>query len=96
MTTNGKKTGAILVFRDAERDNKVSVAVKADLTTGNWQLTDLTSASVGSWEPTYDTEYWKQKQVLQLVVQQVEQVDGEGKANIPPQPVRVLEWKPKR
>jgi hypothetical protein len=96
VKTTGKKTGAIIVFRDAERDSKVSIAVKDDLKTGNWQITDLTTTSVGSWEPTYDTEYWKQKQVLQLMVQQVEQLDAEGKANIPPQMVRVLEWKPKR
>lgn len=96
VRTVGKKTVAMVVFRDAERGNKVSVAVKEDLSAGAWKITDLTTASVGSWEPTYDTEYWKQRQTLQLMVQQVEQLDAEGKANIPPQPVRVLEWRSKR
>lgn len=90
----GKRIAAAIVFRDAERNDKVSVAMKNDITKGHWQVMDLTSESVGSWEPSYDTEWWKQKKVLQLFVQQVEQVDGEGKANIPPQPVQVLEWKP--
>lgn len=90
----GRRVAALMVFRDAERGNKVSIAMKKDLAKGNWQIMDLTTASVGSWEPTYDTEWWKLKKVLQLFVQSVEQVDGEGKANIPPQPVTVLAWKP--
>ncbi|AXY77893.1 neuraminidase [Paraflavitalea soli] len=90
----GRRITAALVFRDAERNDKVSVAIKNDITKGAWQVTDLTTESVGSWEPTYDTEWWKQKGILQLFVQKVEQVDGEGKANIPPQPIQVLEWKP--
>ena len=90
----GRNVAAVMVFRDAERSDKVSVALKNDITKGNWQLTDLTAQPVGSWEPSYDTEWWKQKKILQLFVQRVEQVDGEGKANIPPQPVQVLECKP--
>lgn len=92
----GKRISAAMVFRDAERNDKVSVAIKKDITKGTWQVTDLTTESVGSWEPTYDTEWWKQKGILQLFVQRVEQVDGEGKANIPPQPIQVLEWRTKR
>ena len=89
----GRQIAAAMVFRDAERNDKVSVAIKKDISKGAWQVTDLTTGSVGSWEPTYDTELWKQKGILQLFVQRVEQVDGEGKANIPPQPIQVLEWK---
>jgi hypothetical protein len=92
----GKRISAAMVFRDAERNDKVSVAIKKHITKGTWQVTDLTTESVGSWEPTYDTEWWKQKGILQLFVQRVEQVDGEGKANIPPQPIQVLEWRTKR
>ncbi|MBD0288522.1 MAG: neuraminidase, partial [Flavisolibacter sp.] len=55
---------------------------------------DLTPTTVGSWEPTYDTELWKEKGMLHLFVQNVEQVDAEGKADIPPQMVEVLEWAP--
>lgn len=92
----GKRTSAALVFRDAERNDKISVAIKKDITKGAWLVTDLTTQSVGSWEPTYDTEWWKEKAILQLFVQRVEQVDGEGKANIPPQPIQVLEWRAKK
>jgi hypothetical protein len=90
----GQRTSVAMVFRDAERQDKVAVAIKKDIARGDWQITDLTVEPVGSWEPTYDTEWWKQKKILQLFVQRVEQVDGEGKANMPSQPVYVLEWRP--
>ncbi|WPV00843.1 BNR repeat-containing protein [Mucilaginibacter sp. cycad4] len=90
---NGKQSAAI-VFRDTERGDKVSVAINNDLKTANWRVNDLTTISVGEWEPTYDTELWKDKKILNLFVQQVTQVDGEGKANMAPTKVQVLEWKP--
>lgn len=91
----GRKVSAALLFRDAERGNKVSAALLSNIRKAKWRLTDLSTDSLGSWEPTYDTEYWKQHKVLQLFVQRVEQVDGEGKASIPPQTISVLEWRPK-
>ncbi|QEM11342.1 BNR repeat-containing protein [Mucilaginibacter rubeus] len=90
----GGKQSAAIIFRDTERGDKVSVAVNTDLQSGNWQVSDLGSESVGEWEPTYDTELWKDKKVLSLFVQKVTQVDGEGKASIPPANVQVLEWRP--
>ncbi|WDF56140.1 BNR repeat-containing protein [Mucilaginibacter sp. KACC 22063] len=90
----GSSLAAALIFRDDERDDKVSIAVSHDLSKGKWQVSDLTNTSVGSWEPTYDTQLWKQKQVLDLFVQKNIQVDGEGKANLAPQPVQVLECQP--
>ncbi len=90
----GGKQSAAIIFRDTERGDKVSVAVNSDLQNGNWQVSDLTSTPVGEWEPTYDTELWKDKKILSLFVQQVTQVDGEGKASIAPTKVQVLDWKP--
>ncbi|WP_114936981.1 BNR repeat-containing protein [Mucilaginibacter endophyticus] len=90
----GGKQLATIIFRDTERGDKVSVAVNKDLKSGNWQVSDLSSESVGEWEPTYDTELWKDKKFLSLFVQKVTQIDGEGKASIPPTNVQVLEWKP--
>lgn len=89
-----KQVAAALIFRDAERNDKVSAAVTSNINSNQWRIIDLTDYSVGQWEPTYDTELWKQKQLLHLFVQKAEQVDGEGKANIPPTPVQVLEWAP--
>jgi len=90
----GGRQLAAIIFRDTERSDKVSIAVNNNLQSAHWQVSDLNSESVGEWEPTYDTELWKDKKVLSLFVQKVTQVDGEGKASIPPTNVQVLEWKP--
>lgn len=80
-----------VLFRDEERDSKVSVAICNNLTKNKWNIHDLTDFSVGSWEPSYDTELWRKSDKLYLFVQHTEQVDGEGKANIPPKMIYVLE-----
>lgn len=85
---------ALLVFRDEERGSRVSVASFKDVRNSAWTLTDLTDESVGAWEPSYDTELWMRDGVLSLFVQDAVQLDGEGNAAVPAQPVRVLDWKP--
>jgi hypothetical protein len=90
----GDNTSVLMLFRDEERGSKASAAVINSLSSGKWTIRDLTEESLGSWEPSYDTELWKEKGILNLFVQKVEQVDGEGRASIPPQPIRVVEWKP--
>ncbi len=55
---------------------------------------DLTEVSVGSWEPSLDTELWEKENELHLFVQHVGQGDGETTEDIPPQMVYILEWKP--
>jgi hypothetical protein len=90
----GTHMAAALIFRDKERGDKVSVAVAQNLNSGIWKVNDLSVSAVGEWEPTYDTELWKNKKILSLFVQKVVQVDGEGRAKIDPQPVQVLEWNP--
>ncbi|WP_316765901.1 BNR repeat-containing protein [Pedobacter frigiditerrae] len=82
-----------LIFRDIERGNKVSIAISNDITKSNWVCKDLSEMSVGEWEPTFDTELWITKKRLDLFVQKVEQIDGEGKANALPTKVQVLTWK---
>ncbi|RQO77989.1 neuraminidase [Pedobacter sp. KBW01] len=92
---NGKNYAAGLLFRDVERGNKASIALSNNLGEANWTIKDLTETSVGDWEPTYDTELWKSKGTLSLFLQNVTQVDGEGRANQAPTAVQVLDWKPK-
>ncbi|MEJ5995669.1 BNR repeat-containing protein [Pedobacter sp. Du54] len=82
-----------LIFRDIERGNKVSIALTSDISTSTWLCKDLTLTSVGEWEPTFDTELWAKKRRLDLFVQKVDQVDGEGKANVTPTSISVLTWK---
>jgi hypothetical protein len=90
----GDKTAALLVYRDQERGSKVTVAEIPDVTRQQWRLRDLTAFSVGAWEPSYDTELWRQKGQLHLFVQSVRQADGEGLAQAAPSTVQVLEWAP--
>lgn len=87
-----KSLVAVLIFRDEERGSKVSVAYSKNIKKGKWEVTDLTAMSVGSWEPSYDTELWREQGFVHLFVQNAEQVSGEGRANIEPQMVSVLEW----
>ena len=87
---------AALIFRDEERGSKISAAINKSLGKDKWQIVDLSQTIVGSWEPSYDTELWKDKGLLHLFVQNVEQVDGEGMGKMLPQMVQVLEWNPKK
>ena len=85
------KTILGLLFRDEERQEKVSLASCDDITKNTWTITDLTDFPVGSWEPSFDTELWKEQGLLHVFVQNVEQVDSEGQADVEPQVVQVLE-----
>jgi len=92
---SGNRYAAGLIFRDEERGSKVSIAVNRDIYSQDWTVSDLTTDSVGDWEPSYDTELWKTKRTLHLFLQEVIQVDGEGKAKSAPTEVKVLQWNPK-
>jgi hypothetical protein len=87
------KNNVAILFRDSDRMNKVSMAISRDISRRKWKITDLTNEELGSWEPTYDTELWKEKKVLNVFVQKVEQGDAETNILTRPQMVRVLEWK---
>jgi hypothetical protein len=92
---NRKRFSAALLFRDEERGSKISIAYCANLLKNKWVVKDLYQDNTGAWEPTYDTELWKTQHHLHLFVQKVEQVDGEGKADVKPEMVKVLECKVK-
>lgn len=84
----------MLIYRDEELGDKVSMSVCDDIAMGKWQVKDLTATPVGLWEPSYDTELWQQSKILNLFIERVEQGDAETTKAIAPQPVQVLEWKP--
>jgi hypothetical protein len=94
LAWKNKNTVALaLIFRDQERGSKASVAINTDIRQNNWTIKDLSPNPVGAWEPSYDTELWKNKSILNLYLQKVVQVDLEGKANVLPSPVQVLEYR---
>lgn len=86
---------AYLIFRDAERGNRASVAVCSDLRKGVWQVEDLSTLDLGMWEPSYDTELWRRSRTLHLFLQPVGQGDGEKAEDVEPQWAAILEWTPR-
>jgi hypothetical protein len=79
-----------LLFRDAGRDNHVSVGI-GFLQNGTWKIKDIVSENVGQWEPNYDKALWQAKQELHVFCQKVSQTDGEGLSSVTPEPVKVVE-----
>jgi hypothetical protein len=90
----GRHTRVLLVFRSTERGDKPSMAISDDIMGSEWRVTDLSTQNLGSWEPTFDTELWRTKHIINLFTQYTEQVDGEGKSVILPQMISVLTCKP--
>jgi hypothetical protein len=88
------RTRVGVIFRDEERGSVVSMAVCDDVGRGEWKVQDLSSESVGMWEPTYDASLWARSNVLHLFIQRVGQGDAERVEQIPPQMVSILEWTP--
>lgn len=85
------KNGAVLIFRDEERGSKVSLAINKNLRRNKWKIKDLLPDNVGSWEPGFDTELWKDRQILSIFVQKTDQADLEGRTETPPQRVKVVD-----
>jgi hypothetical protein len=83
-----------MLFRDAERGDRVSAAISTDAHHAAWEIVDLADMDVGLWEPTYDPTLWAERGLLHLLVQRVGQGDGEGLEDLEPQIVSVLEWAP--
>ena len=96
VNTQGERPEVFVLFRDAERGERVSVAACRGLPGGDCAVSDLTEEPVGMWEPTYDPEVWRRLGELHLFVQRVGQGQGETTEEIPAQPVSILEWRPGR
>ncbi|KAA3661348.1 MAG: neuraminidase [Calditrichaeota bacterium] len=94
VQNDGTATHAYVIFRDSERKNRISLARTSDLHNNKWDILDLTTFSLGMWEPSYDTELWNQSKRLHLFVQFVGQGNGEKLEHVPPQEISILEWEP--
>jgi len=85
-----------LAYRDDERSGRIVVAECRDLAAADWRIRYLTSGSVGAWEPSADPQQWSRFSQLHLLVQHVEQRDGDDRqpAAAAPSPVASLIWSP--
>lgn len=79
-----------LVYRDIERESKVSVNKSISADFKQWEVYDITDTTVNSWEPSYDTELWKDSLILNIFVQRAGQGDGETLEDLPAQPVYIM------
>ena len=88
---DGKKT-LIHIYRDEEFDNQI---ILSKAVVGNelvWESKSLSEKDMGQWEPTFDSELWKEKQQLHLFGQHVQQVSGDPRdVKSPPSMVGVYE-----
>jgi hypothetical protein len=85
------KTKAAILFRDEERGSKLSIAVNKNIKKSKWQVKDIYIEDIGSWEPSYDIELWQKEKMLSIFVQKTKQEDAEGKSDLKPQMVSVVE-----
>lgn len=80
----------MLLYRDDEYNGTVRMAY-ASLPDLKWSAIDLTDYPLERWEPSYDTELWKEKNQLHIFLQKVGQESGEKPVAMDPQPVSILE-----
>ena len=89
-----KQAKVHVVFRDVDREDRISVASTANIAQEPWTFKYLTSDAYGFWEPTGDDSLWQRDKTIHLFVQNTEQKDNGPKIDANPTMVRVLEWKP--
>jgi hypothetical protein len=92
--TADDRTRLLLVFRDEERGNRVTLARTDDVESNRWSFQDLTDGPVDQWEPSCDLAQWQSSRQLHLFLQRVGQGAHESLEELPPQPVDVLEFDP--
>ncbi len=80
-----------VIYRDEEYNDKACLKTIELGKASNWETTILTDTGLDRWEPTFDTELWKNKGVLNLFIQKVGQGSGEKAVEMPPSMIRVLE-----
>jgi hypothetical protein len=85
-----------LIYRDDARGGRITAVSTSDLAKPVWSTRELTTTSVGAWEPSIDPEAWTRYGEIHLLRQTVEQQDGNDRTaqSVPPTPISTLIWKP--
>lgn len=81
-----------VLYRDRERDGKVTLAATFNGPDGDWEVVDLTDFDVNAWEPTIDNQLWRDRKKMHIFLQNTYQGDGERALEKGPTPVYVLEY----
>lgn len=87
------KTKIYYICRDEEYQNKVLLYLNEDFDNNfsSWKKHYLTAFEVGAWEPSYDYQLWKDKQLLHIFVQNTAQGDHETISELDPQMIYLME-----
>jgi hypothetical protein len=80
-----------VIYRDEEYNDKACLKTLELGKGSDWETSILTETGLDRWEPTFDTELWKDRGILNLFVQKVGQGSGEKAVEMPPTMIRVLE-----
>ena len=80
-----------VIYRDEEYDDNACMKSLELGKENEWETIILTETGLDRWEPTFDTELWKEKSILNLFIQKVGQGSGEKAVEMPPTMIRVLE-----
>ena len=80
-----------VIYRDEEYDDKACMKSLELDKENEWETIILTDTGLDRWEPTFDTELWKEKGILNLFIQKVGQGSGEKAVEMRPTMIRVLE-----
>ena len=91
-----KPPSVYLVYRDDERAGRITVATCKDVAVPEWSISEITADTVGAWEPSADPVQWQRFQQVHLLVQPVDQQDGNDRiaATTPATTVSSLIWSP--
>jgi hypothetical protein len=89
-TNSGRKASALILFRDEERNNKISAIMLPRISSRRYSVHDLAELSTGRCEPSYDSEAWSERRIISIFVQPVQQPDLEGYAGASSSLVYVL------
>ncbi|MPV38404.1 hypothetical protein GB881_15395, partial [Georgenia subflava] len=91
VSGSGATATVHLIIRDVDFGGTAALASLHGLHSGEWDVTSLTVDSLGEWEPSYDLDLWREHGLLDVFVQNVKQIDGEGLADYPSQFVYVMQ-----
>lgn len=90
ITNKGKTSYVNVIYRDEERNNRACMSSAMISDTLNWTIKELTSFSLGRWEPSYDSEILKKKEEIHLFLQEVGQGQAETTVKMPCTNVYIL------
>lgn len=76
------------IYRDEEYGNQIILSKALVDTSVVWNSVSLSDKDMGQWEPTFDSELWKERSELHLYGQQVQQISGD-RANPEAKPSQV-------